>query len=324
MSFAVLRAIKLGATGVGAATNHHENRLNLPNADPELSRLNRSLIGSGNVAEDVQKRLDQLGITPRKNACQAVEFVVSASPEFYQLRKIDDAKKPGQKTLAGNVTNINQYHTAALEWFAKTYDRENIVTVNLHLDEKTPHLHVFVVPITRKEISQTRQRRGKPQRPRRTQLKTVLSATDVMGGPKQLADLQTSFAAAVAHLGLQRGIAGTGARHTTTKQYAALTNAAIKGENMDMVEQTLKLLGNRRDHVEQNELQALKKALAESGQVLYKGRIMSVSDAQKAQEVERAARAARKDEKLANQLKTTQSPKVELAPKKSTGVKYKH
>lgn len=324
MSFAVLRAAKLGATGVGAATNHHENRLDLPNADTELSHLNKALIGSGNVVEDVQKRLDQVEIKPRKNACQAVEFVITASPEFYHLQKVDHPDKPGIKTLYGDHKSLRAYEQAALEWFKQTYGSENVVSANRHMDEKTPHLHVFVVPIIRKEISQTRQRKDKPIKPRRTQLKTVLSATDVMGGPKQLADLQTSFAAAVAHLGLQRGIAGTGARHTTTKQYSALTAAAVKGENVEMVEQTLKLLGNRRDRIEQSELQVIKKALAESGQVLYKGRIMSISEAQKAQEAERAARAARKDEKPANQPKTTQSPKVEPAPKKLTGVKYKH
>jgi len=316
MSFAVLRAAKLGASGVGAATHHHEKRLDLPNVDIELSQFNRSLIGSGNVAEDVQKRLDQIGIRPRKNACRAVEFIVTASPEFYRFQKVDDPTKPGQKTLKGNVLSMTQFHAAALEWFTKTYGKENVVTANLHMDEKTPHMHVFVVPITKKQINLTRQRQGKPQKPARTQLKTVLSATDVMGGPKQLAELQTSFATAVAHLGLRRGIAGTGAKHTTTKQYATLTAAAVKGENTKMVEQTLALLGNRRDRIEQSELQLMKKALNESGLVLYKGRIMSISDAQKAQEVEKLVRATRREENRFKELKT--APKQEPTPNKAT------
>lgn len=324
MSFAVMRAAKLGAGGVGAATNHHENRQHLPNVDKELIHLNRAVVGSGNVWEDVQNRLNQVGISPRKNACLAVEFVVTASPEFYQFEKRDHPDKPGAKTLYGNHKSLRAYEQAALDWFKQTYGKENVVSANRHMDEKTPHLHVFVVPILQKEISLTRQRKGKPQKQRRTQSKTVLSATDVMGGPKEMADLQTSFAAAVGHLGLSRGLVGTGARHTTTKQYAALSAAAVKGENMEMVEKTLKLLGNRRDHIEQSELQTIKKALAESGQVLYKGRIMSISDAQKAQEVERQARAARKEEKPANRPKTTQTPTVEPPKQKPRSPKLRH
>lgn len=313
MAYAAMRAAKCGAGGVGAAANHHENRQDLPNADPELRWLNKAIVGSGNVWEDVNNRLNEAGITPRKNACLAVEFVVTASPEFYNVRKVDSEQYPDRKTISGNKKSMIAYEQASIDWFKKTYGAENVVCVNRHVDEKTPHLHIFVVPIVKKAISLTRQRKGQPMKPRRTETKTVLSATHMMGGPKQMAEMQTKFAEAVAHLGLDRGIAGTGARHTTTRQYGALTAAAVSGDNMDMVKKAVDLLGNRRDRIERSELQEMKAALATSGMQIYKGKVMSIADAKSAQDVEQAARAARKVDIPAEGPKTPQTP---VAPAK--------
>ncbi len=36
-------------------------------------------------------------------------------------------------------------------WLQKTFGKENVVSAVLHLDEKTPHIHATVVPITRGE-----------------------------------------------------------------------------------------------------------------------------------------------------------------------------
>lgn len=301
MSFAVLRAAKRGAGGLGAATTHNLDRLDLPNIDPELTHLNRCLQGSRDILEAVQNRLNATGITPRKNACLAVEFVVSASPEFYQFKKDDNKKQLGLKTLLGNSQPLRDYEQATIDWFNQRYGRENVVAVNRHLDEKTPHLHIFVVPMVTKEVSLTRQRKDRPLKKRRTERKLILSATQVMGGPKDMAAMQTDFAVSVAHLGLSRGIAGTGAKHTTTKQYSALTAAATTGENVEMVQKTLNLLGNRRDRIEQSELRQMKEAMAAQGLVFYKGQFLTQEKAQQAQDIERVARAARQEQRTQNQ-----------------------
>uniref|UniRef100_UPI002265EDA3 plasmid recombination protein n=1 Tax=Klebsiella michiganensis TaxID=1134687 RepID=UPI002265EDA3 len=36
-----------------------------------------------------------------------------------------------------------------MDWLAEKYGRENILVSSIHLDEKTPHMSAFVVPITK-------------------------------------------------------------------------------------------------------------------------------------------------------------------------------
>lgn len=307
MAYAVARAAKRGAGGLGAAQNHNEHRLGLPNVDPDLIQHNRVLIGSGNLFEDVQRRLAEVDITPRANACLAVEFVITASPEFYHFRKAASERVASGYELKGHWEKLQEYEKATLDWFNRIYGQANVVAVNRHMDEKTPHLHVFVVPLLEKDISLTRQRKNQPLKTRKTERRLVLSATDVMGGPTQMVAMQTSFAAAVAHLGLDRGLSGTGARHTTTKQYAALTQAAVSGENVAQVQHALALLGNRRERLESAELREMKDALAKAGMVLYKGQIMPLAAAEQAKAVEKVDRSIRVAEKAANGLKTAPS-----------------
>ncbi|MEJ2959609.1 plasmid recombination protein, partial [Escherichia coli] len=68
----------------------------------------------------------------------------------------------------------------------------------IHRDETTPHLSAFVVPLTQD---------GR------------LSAKEFIGNKAQMTRDQTTFAASVADLGLQRGIEGSKARHTRIQAF---------------------------------------------------------------------------------------------------------
>lgn len=35
----------------------------------------------------------------------------------------------------------------SIQWLQATFGRDNVVIAHLHMDEKTPHIHVAVVPI---------------------------------------------------------------------------------------------------------------------------------------------------------------------------------
>ena len=75
----------------------------------------------------------------------------------------------------------------------------------VHHDETTPHLSAFVVPLTRD---------GR------------LSAKEFIGDRRQMSADQTSFAAAVQHAGLERGIPGSRATHQTIREYYSGLNQA--------------------------------------------------------------------------------------------------
>ena len=84
------------------------------------------------------------------------------------------------------------------------------------LVEATPHIHAYLVPLDE---------RGK------------LNCRALFGGTrKRLSELQDSFAAAVAPLGIERGIKGSTAKHTEVKEYYARVNR--QSLNLDL-EQTL-------------------------------------------------------------------------------------
>ncbi|WP_418354756.1 plasmid recombination protein, partial [Shewanella chilikensis] len=79
----------------------------------------------------------------------------------------------------------------------------------MHRDETSPHLRAFVVPITAD---------GR------------LSAKDYIGNRQKMTADQTSFAKAVQHLGLERGIERSRATHTSIKQhYAAIERGIASG-----------------------------------------------------------------------------------------------
>uniref|UniRef100_UPI000D6E10C2 plasmid recombination protein n=1 Tax=Pseudomonas aeruginosa TaxID=287 RepID=UPI000D6E10C2 len=83
-------------------------------------------------------------------------------------------------------------------WLADKYGADRIITASIHRDETSPHMTAFVVPLTQD---------GR------------LSAKEFIGNKAQMTRDQTTFAAAVADLGLQRGIEGSKARHTRIQAF---------------------------------------------------------------------------------------------------------
>ncbi|MBS5021406.1 MAG: plasmid recombination protein, partial [Alistipes sp.] len=108
-------------------------------------------------------------------------------------------------------------------WLQKTFGKENVVSAVLHMDEKTPHIHATVVPITRGERRKAKLEREKNARSGKRTYRTKkdrprLCADDVMARDK-LKAYQTTYAEAMAKYGLRRGIDGSEAKHISTQQY---------------------------------------------------------------------------------------------------------
>jgi len=189
MNFAVLRVEKLTSFGNIIASGQHTFRERpTPNAIPELTPLNESS-GARSSAELAARVNDRLPEKRRKDAVLCLEYLITASPEWF-------AGKAGELQT--------QYFKDSIAWLKKKHGAENVVCTDIQRDEKTPHLVAYVVP---------RHPDGR------------LSAKEFTGGRAALSKMQTDFWKQVgARHGLERGVERSTARHTTVKEfYAALT-----------------------------------------------------------------------------------------------------
>ena len=183
--FAILRVQKLkSAVAVHRSMKHSFRAQDTPNADAELTHLNEHF-GAHSVAEGMAAFRSRLPESFRKDAVQAVEYLITASPEAMQ-------GKPKSEQDA--------YFRDSLEWLKQRHGAENVVYAGIHRDETTPHMYAYVVP-------------RDPESGR-------LNAKRWLGGAKALRDMQSEFAEQVGRQhGLERGLEGSRSRHTTIQAY---------------------------------------------------------------------------------------------------------
>ena len=176
-------ALQAGENGQRAASLKHAYReRETPNAD--ASRTPDNDHWAAKSTDEAMGRLRELlPEKRRKDAVLAVEYVMTASPDWW--------KSASQEQQAA-------FFDQAHKWLANKYGADRIITASIHRDETSPHMTAFVVPLTQD---------GR------------LSAKEFIGNKAQMTRDQTTFAASVADLGLQRGIEGSKARHTRIQAF---------------------------------------------------------------------------------------------------------
>jgi len=184
-SYAIMRCKKLNSMGtVAAALQHCYRERETPNADSERTPDNEHLAAKS-TDEAMGQLRERLPEKRRKDAVLAVEYVMTASPEWWKYASQEE-----------QAAFFDQAH----KWLADKYGADNIITATIHRDETSPHLSAFVVPLTKD---------GR------------LSAKEFIGNRSKMSADQTSFAEAVENLGLKRGIERSRAQHQTIKSYYA-------------------------------------------------------------------------------------------------------
>lgn len=187
MAKQILRVAKLKTLAeVKASAEHTFRERTTPNANPAKTAQNaHSTQNAADLVGRVGERLE--GLKVRKNAVRVLEFLVTASPEYFKRRS-------GQS-----------YFDEARKFLEKSFGKENVVSHHVHRDETSPHAVFYVVPVDQK---------GK------------LNARHYIGGRVKLQGLQDAFHSHVAkRFGLERGLRGSKAEHTTVKDYYARANA---------------------------------------------------------------------------------------------------
>ena len=136
--YGILRFAKYKGPEIGRIEAHDERtkKTYASNPDVNLSRshLNYHLIRTqGSYRAQAERQIRQTGCRVRSDSVRLVETIVTASPEFFRNR---------------GTRETRAYFEAALAFLSKQVPPEHILSAVVHMDEKTPHMHLVFVPIT--------------------------------------------------------------------------------------------------------------------------------------------------------------------------------
>ena len=104
-----------------------------------------------------RRQISAAGCRTRKDSIRMIETLFTASPEFFKGKK---------------RAEIRVFFEEALHFLEQHQSKETIISAVVHMDEKTPHMHLCFVPLTED---------GR------------LSAKDIMGNKKKLTWWQDEF-----------------------------------------------------------------------------------------------------------------------------------
>lgn len=199
--------IDKSTTTSGALGRHIDRKMQPCNADPDKAHLNFAVAATFNDGKISLKRCAPSSLLP------LVSRVNARIAEGYKGTKA--IRKDAVKQLNIMLTGSHEALTAMTEeellrWAAanyvflqKRFGEKNIVGFVVHRDERTPHIHATVVPLTED---------GR------------LSAKEIVGNNKKLAELQDDYALQMKKFGLQRGERGSKVTHVSTSEYYRALN----------------------------------------------------------------------------------------------------
>ena len=160
--YAILRFAKYKGPEIGHIESHNERTkekyASNPDADTSRSHLNFHLVTpQRKYRAEAEKQIAEAGCRTRSDSVRVVEALVTASPEFFK------GKKKGE---------IKAYFQEALDFIREHQDPKTIISAVVHMDEKTPHMHLCFVPLTADKR---------------------LSAKEIVGNKKKLTQWQDRF-----------------------------------------------------------------------------------------------------------------------------------
>jgi len=138
--YAILRFGKMkgGGAGMGALEAHHERTkekyASNPDIDTAKSGRNFHIVTpTASYKRESDGRIEAAGCKTRKDSVRFVDTLITASPDFFK----------GKKRV-----EVEAFFKRATEFMAGQVGENNIFTATVHMDEKTPHMHLCFTPIT--------------------------------------------------------------------------------------------------------------------------------------------------------------------------------
>ena len=160
--YAILRFAKYKGPTVSRIEAHNERTkesyASNPDIKTELSKHNFHPVVPNGKYRDISNRIiREAGCRVRKDSVTAVEVLITASPEFFEKKSPKEVK---------------EFFDYAVEFMKSKQKPDTYISAVVHVDEKTPHMHLWFVPIT----SDGR-----------------LSAKEIIGNKKRLTQWQDEF-----------------------------------------------------------------------------------------------------------------------------------
>lgn len=193
------------------------------NIDSSRTHLNQILVNTlsvdTNIASDLQKKLSDyytsLGVKEKSDNVLMMEFIVSASPEFFSGKKMSE---------------IKEWANHQVEFFKKEFGDQLKVAV-LHLDEKTPHLH-FMIGTEMKSVKKYKNRYGVSE-------KETWSLNAKRYDPEFLTGLHDRHAQWNKKYGLKRGVKGSMRQHKSLKEFYRMVDKAMNADYENQIEKII-------------------------------------------------------------------------------------
>ena len=160
--YAIMRFAKYKGPEIGNIEAHNERTkekyASNPDVDTSRSKYNFHLVKPpGKYRAESERQIAAAGCRTRKDSIRMIETLFTASPEFFKGKK---------------RAEIRVFFEEALHFLEQHQSKETIISAVVHMDEKTPHMHLSFVPLTED---------GR------------LSAKEIVGNKKKLTQWQDRF-----------------------------------------------------------------------------------------------------------------------------------
>ena len=204
--YGILRFKKYKGPAISPIEAHNERTkeqyASNPDIDTSRSKYNFHIVKpDGRYYHFIQSRIEQARCRTRKDSTRFVDTLITASPEFFK-----------------DKTNreIRAYFAYALKFLEGRQRPDTFLSAVIHMDEKTPHLHLCFVPLTAD---------GR------------LSAKEIIGNRKNLVRWQDEFWQHMVkqYPELERGESAsqTGREHIPPRIFKEMTQLTKQKEQLD-------------------------------------------------------------------------------------------
>lgn len=217
MSYCVARMEKMKSDNLVGIGNHNQRRFsNHSNKDIDVSKshLNYDILDKvKSYKTDIEGYINANKSSKRavrKDAVLVCEWIITSDSDFFESMSPADTR---------------EYFQTAIDFFAERYGSKNLMYAQVHLDERTPHMHLGIVPFDKDN---------------KLTAKTMFDR-------EALQDIQNELPLYMNERGfkVERGRAGSEAKHLTVQEYKDVQKEIKKqSEVLDGVKKELESVKN--------------------------------------------------------------------------------
>ena len=227
LQYAIMRFAKYKGPEITNIEAHNERRKEkyASNSDIDLTRSKQNfhlIEPPQRYRAEAERQIQAAGCRTRKDSVRVVEVLFTATPDFFQDKKLPE---------------VRRYFEEALRFLEQYQAKETIISAVVHMDEKTPHMHLSFVPLTAD---------GR------------LSAKDIVGNKKKLTWWQDKFweHMVAKYPDLERGESAsqTGRVHIPPRVFKEMTRLNKQRQKLDELLTSINPLNGRKRAAEISEL----------------------------------------------------------------------